>query len=198
MFLGDFEKAAPWQTNAVKGCKRFLDKVWNLAESCSDSLDHTPANEPALHKCIRKVADDIEAMKFNTAIAAMMTLVGELQKNGCSKGDMKTLLLLLSPFAPHMVEELWEMLGFYAQLGFACQQRWPEYDESKTVASQIQMAVQVNGKVRANIVVDADADNDAIVAAAQAEPKVQKFTDGMTLVKSIVVPGRLVNLIVKP
>ena len=198
MFLGDFEKAAPWQTNAVKGCKRFLDKIWNLAESCSPSLEHTPANEAALHKCIKKVADDIEAMKFNTAIAAMMTLVGELQKNGCSKGDMKTLLLLLSPFAPHIAEELWEMLGFYAAEGFACQQSWPAFDESKTAASQIQMAVQVNGKVRANIVVAADADNDAIVAAAQAEPKVQKFTDGMALVKTIVVPGRLVNLIVKP
>ncbi len=197
MFMGDFEKAAPWQTNAVKGCKRFLDKVWNLAESCSDSLEYTKENEPGIHKCIKKVADDIEAMKFNTAIAAMMTLVGDFQKNGCTKGDMRTLLLLLSPFAPHIVEELWEMLGFSGE-GFACQQAWPAYDESKTVASEITMAVQVNGKLRSNIVVAADADNDTIIAAAQADPKVQKFTDGMNLVKSIVVPGRLVNLIVKP
>ena len=144
------------------------------------------------------MADDIESMKFNTAIAAMMTLVGEFQKNGCTKGDMKALLVMLSPFAPHIAEELWETLGFYAQMGFACQQSWPEYDESKTVASEIQMAVQVNGKVRSNIVVPAGADNDAIVAAAQADEKVRKFTDGMALVKSIVVPGRLVNLIVKP
>ena len=197
MFMGDFEKAAPWQTNAVKGCKRFLDKVWNLAESCSDSLEYTKENEPGIHKCIKKVADDIEAMKFNTAIAAMMTLVGDYQKNGCTKGDMRTLLLLLSPFAPHIAEELWEMLGFSGE-GFACQQVWPAYDESKTVASEITMAVQVNGKLRSNIVVAADADNDTIIAAAQADPKVQKFTDGMNLVKSIVVPGRLVNLIVKP
>ncbi|MGN0986153.1 MAG: class I tRNA ligase family protein, partial [Candidatus Enterenecus sp.] len=112
-------------------------------------------------------------------------------------GDMKSLILMLSPFAPHIAEELWEMLGFAGE-GFACQQKWPEYDESKTVAKEIQMAVQVNGKVRANIVVPADADNDAIVSAAQADEKVRKFTDGMTLVKSIVVPGRLVNLIVKP
>ena len=198
MFIGDFEQAAVWSDNAVKGCKRFLDKVWNLAESCSDSLAYTPANEASIHKCIKKVADDIESMKFNTAIAAMMTLVGEFQKNGCTKGDMKALLVMLSPFAPHIAEELWEMLGFYAQMGFACQQSWPEYDESKTVASEIQMAVQVNGKVRSNIVVPAGADNDAIVAAAQADEKVRKFTDGMALVKSIVVPGRLVNLIVKP
>ena len=197
MFMGDFEKAAPWQTNAVKGCKRFLDKVWNLAESCSDSLEYTKENEPGIHKCIKKVADDIEAMKFNTAIAAMMTLVGDFQKNGCTKGDMRTLLLLLSPFAPHIVEELWEMLGFSGE-GFACQQAWPAYDESKTVVSEITMAVQVNGKLRSNIVVAADADNDTIIAAAQADPKVQKFTDGMNLVKSIVVSGRLVNLIVKP
>ena len=198
MFIGDFEQAAVWSDNAVKGCKRFLDKVWNLAESCSDSLEQTSANAASLHKCIRKVADDIEAMKFNTAIAAMMTLVGELQKNGCSKGDMQALLVMLSPFAPHIAEELWEMLGFAAELGFACQQSWPEYDESKTVASEITLAVQVGGKLRGNITVPADADNDAIVAAALADEKVRRFTDGMALVKSIVVPGRLVNLIVKP
>lgn len=181
----------------MKGCKRFLDKVWNLAESCSDSLEYTKANEAGIHKCIKKVADDIETMKFNTAIAAMMTLTGDFQKNGCSKGDMKTLLLLLSPFAPHVAEELWEMLGFAGE-GFACQQSWPAYDESKTIASEITMAVQVNGKLRANITVPADADNETVVAAAQADAKVQRFTAGMNLVKSIVVPGRLVNLIVKP
>ena len=195
MFIGDFEQAAVWSDNAVKGCKRFLDKVWNLAESCSDSPEYTPANEASIHKTIKKVADDIESMKFNTAIAAMMTLVGDFQKNGCSRGDMKTLLTLLSPFAPHAAEELWEMLGGE---GFVCQQSWPAYDESKTVADVIQMAVQVNGKVRANITVPAGADDGAIVAAAQADPKVRKFTDGMNLVKSIVVPKRLVNLIVRP
>ncbi len=195
MFIGDFEQAAVWSDNAVKGCKRFLDKVWNLAESCDPSTDHTPANEAGLHKTIKKVADDIEGMKFNTAIAAMMTLVGDFQKNGCSRGDMKTLLTILSPFAPHICEELWETLGGE---GFVCQQSWPAYDASKTVADTVQMAVQVNGKVRANIVVPAGADNAAIIAAAQADPKVQKFTAGMGLVKSIVVPGRLVNLIVKP
>ncbi len=195
MFIGDFEQAAVWSDQAVKGCKRFLDKVWNLAESCSDSLDYTKENEAGIHKTIKKVADDIEAMKFNTAIAAMMTLVGDFQKNGCSKGDMKTLVTLLAPFAPHIAEELWELLGGE---GFVCRQGWPAYDESKTVADTIQMAVQVNGKVRANIVVPADADNEAIIAAAQADPKVQKFTEGMALAKTIVVPKRLVNLIVKP
>ena len=195
MFLGDFEKAAPWQTNAVKGCKRFLDRVWALADKCTDSPDYTPANEASIHKAIRKVADDIEAMKFNTAIAVMMSLVNDYYANGCSKGDMRTLLLLLSPFAPHIAEELWELLGFE---GMACQQSWPAYDESKTVEDTIQMAVQVNGKVRANIVVPADAEQDTIVAAAMAEPKVQKFSAGMSLVKTILVKGKLVNLIFKP
>ena len=197
MFIGDFEQAAVWSDNAVKGCKRFLDKVWNLAESCSDSLEYTKENEAGIHKCVKKVADDIESMKFNTAIAAMMTLVGELQKNGCSKGDLKALLVMLSPFAPHIAEELWELLGFSAQ-GFACEQKWPEYDASKTVAAEIQMAVQVNGKVRANIVVPAEADQDAIVTAALADAKVQKFSEGMELVKTILVKGKLVNLIFKP
>jgi len=197
MFIGDFEQAATWSDEAVKGCKRFLDKIWNLAESCTDSLDCTAKNEPSIHKCIKKVADDIEAMKFNTAIAAMMTLVGEFQKNGCSKGDMKNLLLMLSPFAPHVAEELWEMLGFAGE-GFACQQSWPVYDESKTVASEVQMAVQVNGKVRANIIVPADSDNDAVVAVATADEKVQKFMEGMQLVKAIVVKNKMVSLVVKP
>ena len=195
MFIGDFEQAAVWSDNAVKGCKRFLDKVWNLAESCSDSLEYTKANEAGIHKTIKKVADDIESMKFNTAIAAMMTLVGDFQKNGCSKGDMKTLVTLLSPFAPHVAEELWELLG---GTGFVCQQPWPAYDESKTATDTVQLAVQVNGKLRSNIVVPADADNEAIIAAAQADPKVRKFTDGMELVRTVVVMGRLVNLIVKP
>ena len=195
MFIGDFEQAAVWSDNAVKGCKRFLDKVWNLAESCSDALEYTKDNEAAIHKTIKKVADDIESMKFNTAIAAMMTLVGDFQKNGCSKGDMKTLVTLLSPFAPHVAEELWELLG---GTGFVCQQPWPAYDESKTATDTVQLAVQVNGKLRSNIVVPADADNEAIIAAAQADPKVRKFTDGMELVRTVVVMGRLVNLIVKP
>jgi len=198
MFMGDFEKAAPWQPTSVKGCKRFLDKVWNLAELCTDSMEYTAANEAAIHKCIKKVADDIESMKFNTAIAAMMSLVNDFYAKGCSKGDLGTLVTLLAPFAPHVCEEIWEMLGFAGEKGLVCLQSWPAYDESKTVANEIQMAVQVNGKVRANIVVPADADEDTVVAAALADAKVQKFADGMQLVKKILVKGKLVNLIFKP
>ena len=199
MFIGDFEKAAAWSDNAVKGCKRFLDRVWNLADLATDSMDYSPANESAIHKAIRKVASDIEAMKFNTAIAALMALVNDFYANGLTKGDLRTLLLLLSPFAPHMVEELWESLGFAAQAGgMACQQSWPAYDESKTIAAEVNMAVQVGGKLRATITVPMDSEQDAVVAAAMADPKVQKFTAGMDLVKVILVKNKLVNLIVKP
>ncbi|WP_300268448.1 leucine--tRNA ligase [uncultured Flavonifractor sp.] len=196
MFIGDFEKAASWSDNAVKGCKRFLDRVWNLSENLTDSMDYSAANESAIHKTIKKVADDIEAMKFNTAIAALMALVNDFYQNGCSKGEYRTLLLLLSPFAPHMCEELWETLGFNAE-GMACEQAWPAYDESKTVAAEVQMAVQVCGKLRATVTVPMDSDEATVVAAALADPKVQKFTEGKNLVKTILVPNKLVNLIAK-
>ncbi|MBE6996305.1 MAG: leucine--tRNA ligase [Ruminococcaceae bacterium] len=196
MFIGDFEKAAAWSANAVKGCKRFLDRVWNLATEQEHTGDaYSKANEALVHKTIKKVSEDIEAMKFNTAIAALMALVNEFYANGASRGDMKALLLMLSPFAPHMCEELWELAGYGGQV---CLQSWPEYDASKTVADTVQMAVQVSGKVRANIIVPADAADEDIVAAALADEKVAKLAEGMTLVKSIVVKGKLVSLIFKP
>jgi len=196
MFIGDFEKAAAWSANAVKGCKRFLDRVWNLAtEQEHTGEEYSKANEAAVHKAIKKVSDDIEAMKFNTAIATLMALVNDFYANGASRGDMKALLLMLSPFAPHMCEELWEMAGYGGEV---CLQAWPEYDESKTVAATVQMAVQVSGKVKANIVVPADASDEEIVAAALADVKIAKLAEGMTLVKTIVVRGKLVSLILKP
>jgi len=196
MFIGDFEKAAAWSANAVKGCKRFLDRVWNLATEQEHTEDeYSKANEAAVHKAIKKVSEDIEAMKFNTAIATLMALVNDFYANGASRGDMKALLLMLSPFAPHMCEELWEMAGFGGEV---CLQAWPEYDESKTVAATVQMAVQVSGKVKANIIVPAEASDEEIVAAALADPKITKLAEGMNLIKSIVVRGKLVSLIFKP
>ena len=196
MFIGDFEKAAAWSANGVKGCKRFLDRVWNLATDQEHTgEEYSKVNEAAVHKAIKKVSEDIEAMKFNTAIATLMALVNDFYANGASRGDMKALLLMLSPFAPHMCEELWEMAGYGGQV---CLQPWPEYDESKTVAATAKMAVQVSGKVRANIEVPADAADADIVSAALAEPKIAKLAEGMELVKSIVVRGKLVSLIFKP
>ena len=199
MFIGDFEKAAAWSDNAVKGCKRFLDRVWNLSESCGGSLAHTPANEASIHKTVKKVSDDIEAMKFNTAIASMMSLVNDFYANGCSKGDMKTLVLLLSPFAPHVCEELWENMGFAAAEGkMACQSAWPAYDESKTAASAVDMAVQVQGKLKGTIHVPVDSEEAVVVDAAKAVDRVAKAMEGMEIVKVIHVKNKLVNLIVKP
>jgi len=196
MFIGDFEKAAAWSANAVKGCKRFLDRVWNLATEQEHVGDeYSKVNEVAIHKAIKKVSEDIEAMKFNTAIATLMALVNDFYANGASRGDMKALLLMLSPFAPHMCEELWEMAGYGGQV---CLQAWPEYDEAKTVTATVQMAVQVSGKVKANIIVPAESTDEEIVAAALADPKIAKLAEGMMLVKSIVVKGKLVSLIFKP
>jgi leucyl-tRNA synthetase len=196
MFIGDFEKAAAWSDNGVKGCKRFLDRVWNLSEQLTAGEDYSAANESAIHKAIKKVSGDIEAMKFNTAIAALMALVNDFYANGCTRGDYKALLLMLSPFAPHMAEELWETLGYGG--GLICQQAWPVYDESKTVDAQVTMAVQIGGKLRATVTVPLDSDQETVVAEAMKDPKVQKFTDGMEIFKIILVQNKLVNLIVKP
>ena len=199
MFVGDFEQAATWSTDAVKGSKRFLDKVWNLAETAADSEDLTPANEAILHKTIKKVTDDIDTLKMNTAIAAMMTAVNEMTANGVTKGDMGILLRLLNPFAPHITEELWEQLGFAAQTHkMCCQAEWPVYDASKTVASSVEMAIQVNGKMKGTVTMPVDSDEEAVKAAALAVDKVQKATEGMQIVKTILVKNRLINLIVKP
>ncbi|MBE6963428.1 MAG: leucine--tRNA ligase [Ruminococcaceae bacterium] len=199
MFVGDFEQAAIWSTEAVKGSKRFLDRVWNLAESASDRYEETPANQPILHKTIKKVTDDVDTLKMNTAIAAMMTAVNELSANGVTRGDMKILLQLLSPFAPHIAEELWETLGFATKEGcMCCQSAWPVYDAAKTVASTVDMAVQVNGKLKGAIAMPADSEEAAVVEAALAVDKVAKAVEGMQIVKTILVKNRLVNLIVKP
>ena len=157
--------------------------------------EYSQVNEVAVHRAIKKVSEDIEAMKFNTAIATLMALVNDFYANGASRGDMKALLLMLSPFAPHMCEELWEMAGYGGQVS---QQSWPVYDESKTVTATTQMAVQVSGKVKANIVVPTDASDEEIVKTALAEPKIVKLAEDKELVKSVVVKGRLVSLIFKP
>ena len=197
MFIGDFEKAAAWSDNAVKGCKRFLDRVWNLHEGdVAEGETYSAKNESAIHKAIKKVSDDIEAMKFNTAIAALMALVNDFYANGVNKADLKALLLMLSPFAPHIVEEMWENLGF-ANAGMACVQSWPAYDESKTMDAEVTIAVQVCGKMKGTIQVPMDSEEEAVAAAAQADAKVARAIEGKNLVKVIYVKNRLINLIAK-
>ena len=197
MFIGDFEKAAAWSDNAVKGCKRFLDRVWNLHEGeVAEGTEYSAANESLIHKTIKKVSDDIENMKFNTAIAALMALVNEFYANGVNKADMKALLLMLSPFAPHIVEEMWEHLGF-APEGMACAQSWPVYDESKTKDAEVTIAVQICGKMKNTIQVPADSEEDVVCEAAKADAKVAKALEGKNIVKVIYVKNRLINLIAK-
>ncbi len=200
MFIGDFEKVATWSDDAVKGCKRFLDRVWNLADQVTEEEGVSEKNAPIVHKTIKKVTDDIDTLKMNTAIAALMAMVNEFYSNGVSRGDFEALLLMLSPFAPHMVEELWEQKGFVAKYEgkMAMQCAWPEYDESKTVASTAEMAVQVGGKFKGTIIVPVDSNQDTVVEAAKANEKVAKAIAGMQIVKVIHVKNKLVNLIVKP
>jgi leucyl-tRNA synthetase len=195
MFIGDFEKAATWSSQAVKGCKRFLDKVWNLSEKVTEGETYSAKNEGLLHKTIKKVTQDIDALKANTAIAALMSLVNELGDNGVNRAEFKTLLQLLSPFAPHIADELWEQHGFE---GFCCVSPWPAYDEAKTKDAQVEMAIQVNGKFRGTLTIDADADDETVVAAALETAAVQKqLASGGQVRKTIVVKNKLINLIVK-
>ena len=197
MFIGDFEKAATWSSDAVKGCKRFLDKVWALAENVrDDATAYSKANESAMHKTIKKVSSDIDQLKTNTAIAALMTLLNQFGTNGCNRAELKTYLQLLSPFAPHIADELWQQHGFE---GICSVSAWPEYDESKCKDVEVDMAVQLNGKFRGTIHVQADLDNDAVVAAATQDEKIARALEkaGGKIVKTIVVKNKLVNLIVR-
>ena len=199
MFIGDFEKAVTWSNDAVKGSKRFLDRCWNLMDIAADDEKVFAKNESIIHKTIKKVTEDIDSLKMNTAIAALMTMVNEFYSNGLTKGDLEQLLLMLSPFAPHMVEEMWELTGYAAKTGkMAMQMPWPKYDEAKTHDATRQMAVQVNGKLRSTITVVADADDEHVIATACADEKIKRQMEGMQLVKTIVVKNKLVNLILKP
>ena len=198
MFIGDFEKAVTWSNEAVKGSKRFLDRCWNLMDIAEEG-ELSQKNEAIIHKTIKKVTEDIDTLKMNTAIAALMTMVNEFYAKGLTKGDLEQLMLLLSPFAPHMVEEMWELTGFAAKYGkMAMQMPWPSFDESKTHEAEKEMAVQVNGKLRSTVVVPADAADDVVIAAACADEKIKRQMEGMELVKTIVVKNKLVNLILKP
>ena len=199
MFIGDFEKAVIWSNEAVKGCKRFLDRCWGLMDIAKDELAVSARNESIIHKTIKKVTEDIDQLKMNTAIAAMMTMVNEFYSNGLTKGDLEQLLLLLSPFAPHIVEEMWELEGFAKKYGkMAMQMPWPEFDHAKTIDAEREMAVQVNGKLRTTVIVPTDADEATIIAAACADEKIKRQMEGMQLVKTIVVKNKLINLILKP
>ena len=194
MFIGDFEQSAPWNTQSIKGCKRFLERFYNLLDIV-DGEGFTPELEKHIHKLIKKVTDDIDAMKFNTAIAAMMGTLNTIYEVGkITKTELAVLARLLSPFAPHLAEEIYEALGCEGLVSLA---EWPVYDEAKTVDNTVEMPVQINGKVKSVIFVAKDADKDTVLSVARADEKVAAALDGKTVIKEIVVPGKIVNIVVK-
>ena len=195
MFIGDFEKAAPWSSSSIKGCKRFLERVFDLSEKLIDGDGYRPQLETSFHKAIKKVSEDILQLKMNTAIATLMSLLNEIDDaKGITRGEYRTFLALLNPFAPHITEELWEMAGFEGQIA---QTSWPTYDESKCKDAQIEMVVQISGKLRGRFVADANIDKEAAIAAAKAVEGIAAQIEGKTIVKEIYVPGKLVNLVVR-
>ena len=192
LFVGDFEKTAIWSPKTIIGCRRFLERVWSLSEASVPGKELTPALESLMHKTIKKVTEDIEALKFNTAIAALMSLANEMSSTGSTWADMQVFLKLLSPFAPHICEEIWQRLGTG---GYACTQGWPVYDPAKTLDNTVELAVQIAGKLRATLSLPRDTAEQEVIDAALALDRIAELAAGKTLKRAIVVPNKLVNLI---
>ena len=194
LFMGDYEQAAPWNEDSLKGCKRFLDRIWALQDKLTDDDGYSKELSAAMHRTIKKVSQDIEQLKFNTAIAAMMTLLNQISDKGSiTKGELRTFLILLNPFAPHITEEMYNNIFG----GILSEQSWVTYDEALCIEETIEIAVQINGKVRAKLMIPADADSDAMIAAALENETIKPLVDGKTVVKKIAVPKKLVNIVVK-
>ena len=195
MFVGDFEKAAPWQENGIKGCKRFLDRVWAMQEKVVPGDEYSDKLRASMHKTIKKVSEDIETLKFNTAIATMMGLLNEIDATGSlTRADYRTLLILLNPFAPHITEELYQVMGYEGVLN---EQKWVDYDEKLCVEDSVEIVVQVNGKVKARFNAPVDCAKEELEKLAFDLPEIKALTDGKTVVKKIAVPNKLVNIVVK-
>ena len=195
MFIGDFEKAAPWSSSSIKGCKRFLERIWALQDCLVEGDSYRPEVESAMHKTIKKVSEDIENLKFNTAIAAMMSLLNDISDTGAiNRAEYRDLLIMLNPFAPHMTEEIWQLQNMGGMLNAT---QWVSYDEAKCKDSTIEIAVQVCGKIRARITIPADTDKDTVLSLAKENAMVHSFIDGKQIVKEIYVPGKLVNIVAK-
>ena len=194
MFVGDFEKAAPWQENGIKGCKRFLERIWNMSENLKDGDEYSEKLCSAMHKTIKKVSEDIETLKFNTAIATMMALINAAEEaGGFNKAEFKSFLIMLNPFAPHITEELFSTLGF----GILNEAKWVEYDEKLCADSTVEIVVQINGKVKGRFNAPAGSDKDELIRLALEQDDIKAIVDGKTVVKQIAVPDKLVNIVVK-
>lgn len=197
MFIGDFEKAAPWNDKGIKGCRRFVERYYNLQEKLIDGDEVRPELECSIHKTIKKVSEDIENIKFNTAIASLMALMNDISAVGSiNKKEYAIFSILLNPFAPHVTEEIWSTCNLGD--GMVVDQPWPEYDESKCKANEIEIAVQINGKIKTKLMIPAEAEQAEVIALAKADENVKKSVEGMNIIKEIYVKGRLVNIVVKP
>ena len=197
MFIGDFEKAAPWSKASIRGCRRFVERYWNLQSVLIDGDKIRPELEGAFNKAIKKVGEDIENIKFNTAIATLMALINDISNvKSINKEELRIFSILLNPFAPHVTEEVYEACKLGN--GILAEAEWPEYDESKCVDESVEIVVQVNGKIKAKLNIPVDADKDAVLDLAKNDQNVKKAIDGMKIIKEIVVPKKLVNLVVKP
>ena len=195
MFIGDFEKTAPWSPKSIKGCKRFLDRVWGLADCMTPEEGYSPELSASFHKLIKKVGEDVENLKFNTAIAAMMTVLNKIDEKGSvTKGELRTFLTLLNPFAPHITEEMNEAMG---ETTLLARTAWPEYDPAKCVDDQVEMVVQICGKIKARIVVAAEAEEAEVTAIAKEEPAVKAALEGKQILKEIFVKGKLLNIVAR-
>jgi leucyl-tRNA synthetase len=195
MFVGDFEKAAPWSDTGIKGCKRFLERVWALQDMVKDGDGFSKELEAPLNRCIKKVGEDIENLKFNTAVAAMMSFINDVAAKGSvTRGELRVFLLLLNPFAPHITEEMWSIENFG---GMVTDQQWPEYDEAKCVDENVTIAVQVCGKLRGTATIPSGAGEEQALEAAKALPRVASQLEGRSVVKVIFVPGKLINIVAK-
>ncbi len=196
LFMGDYEQAAPWSESSVKGCKRFVERIWKLQDMLTDGDGYSEKLSSAMHKTVKKVSEDIEQMKYNTAIAAVMTLLNTIYENGSiNRAELKTLLLLVNPFAPHITEEMWTALGYGEML--AKDGKWPEYDEAKCVDSTVEIVVQINGKIRAKLNVPVDIEAGEAIALAKADEKIAAELEGKNVIKEIYVKGKLVNIVAK-
>ncbi len=197
MFIGDFEKAAPWSQASIRGCRRFVERYWNLQTILIDGDKIRPELESAFHKAIKKVGEDIENIKFNTAIATLMALINDITNvKSINKEELRIFSILLNPFAPHVTEEVYEACKLGN--GILAEAEWPKYDESKCVDDTVEIVVQVNGKIRAKLNVSVDATKEEILELAKADEKVANAVNGMNIIKEIVVPKKLVNIVVKP
>lgn len=196
LFMGDYEQAAPWSESSVKGCKRFIDRVFNLQEILTDGDEYSKELMSAMHKTVKKVSEDIEQMKYNTAIAALMTLLNKIYENGkINRAELKTLIILVNPFAPHVTEEMWANCGYGEML--AKDAKWPSFDEAKCVDSTVEIVVQINGKIRARLSVPTDIESDKAIALAKNDEGIAAALEGKNIIKEIYVKGKLVNIVAK-